>query len=178
MAAPPERFTSLADLHEELLVEFTAHQYALLHRDFAAARAKLADFTVHLERHIAAEEELFDACFAHATDVTRRDPSMGRAPVDLFTGEHKHFRAMLREFERDAGRLDAADVDVDERVLQLLDDETTFKEFFRHHDERERNLLYPAFDELIPAERRAELLRRFHEANGSVPPVGAPREVR
>ncbi len=165
MARPRDRFVTLTDLHEELLAEFERHQFALLHRDFPGARAQLAAFTARLERHIAVEEELFDTVFAHSTDVTRNDPTMGRAPVDLFTGEHKHFRAMLREFERDAARLDASDPEVDARVLQLLDAQTIFKEFFRHHDERERNLLYPVFDERVPAAQRDELLRRLNEAD-------------
>jgi len=162
MAEPPGRLFSLTDEHDALFAEFLEHQRALLHRDFPTARARLAAFTGHLEHHINAEEEIFDAWFAHTTDVTRTEPSMGRAPVDLFTGEHKHFRAMLREFARDAERIDASDAECDERLLQLLEAEATFKEFFRHHDERERNLLYPVFDERIPAAQRDELLRRFH----------------
>lgn len=154
-------FVSLTVVHAALFDEFIAHQVALLHRDFDAARARLASFRARLERHIDAEEELFDAVFARTGDVARADNPIGRVPVDLFTGEHKHFRELLADFTRAAARLDAADADVDQGILDLLDDEATFKTFFRHHDEREKNLLYPALDEHVPAARRAEILDQF-----------------
>jgi hemerythrin-like domain-containing protein len=160
---PADSFVSLTEVHAELFAEFSAHQIALLRRDFDGARGKLAHFRARLERHIDAEEELFDAVFAHTGDVARTEGPMGRAPVDLFTGEHKHFREQLATFEQLAAPLKADDPDIDARVLDLLEEEATFKTFFRHHDERERNLLYPSLDDHVPAEDRPALLRRFRE---------------
>lgn len=157
-----DRFTSLTDVHAEIYAAFVEHQVALLHRDLPLARERLASFRARIERHIAAEEELFDTVFAHMADVSRTDNRMGRAPVDLFTGEHKHFREMLADFEQYSAELDLDDPDLDVRVIELLEAEATFKTFFRHHDEREKNLLYPALDERVPPADRAELLRRFH----------------
>ena len=161
--APADSFVSLTEVHAELFAGFAAHQVALLRRDFDGARAKLATFRARLERHIDAEEELFQSVYAHTGDVTRNDGVMGRAPIDLFTSEHRHFRAQMATFELLAARLDAKDPQVDARLLDLLEEEATFKAFFRHHDERERNLLYPSLDDHVPAERRPELLRRFRE---------------
>lgn len=161
--APADSFVSLTEVHAELFAGFEAHQVALLHREFDEARAKLARFRGQLERHIDAEEELFDSVFAHAGDVSRGAGQMGRAPLDLFTGEHKHFREKLSTFEQLAARLKADDPAVDARVLDLLEEEATFKTFFRHHDERERNLLYPSLDDHVPPGHRSELLRRFRE---------------
>lgn len=161
--APADSFVSLTEVHAELFADFVAHQVALLRRDFDGARSSLKRFRGRLERHIDAEEELFDSVFAHTGDVSRSAGQMGRAPLDLFTGEHKHFREQLAAFEQLAARLKADDPAVDARVLDLLEEEATFKTFFRHHDERERNLLYPSLDDRVPAERRPELLRRFRE---------------
>jgi hemerythrin-like domain-containing protein len=161
--APADSFVSLTEVHEQLFADFVAHQVALLRRDFDGARANLKLFRAKLERHIAAEEELFDSVFAHTSEVTRAAGQIGRAPIDLFTGEHKHFRELLIAFEQLAAKLKADDPEVDERLLDLLEEEATFKTFFRHHDERERNLLYPALDEHVAAGLRPELLRRFHE---------------
>jgi hemerythrin-like domain-containing protein len=161
--APGDSFVSLTEVHAQLFEDFVAHQVALLRRDFDDARAKLSLFRAKLERHIAAEEELFDSVFAHTNEVTRNQGQIGRAPIDLFTGEHKHFRELLMTFGQLAARLKADDPAVDQRVLDLLEEEAAFKTFFRHHDERERNLLYPALDEHVAAGLRPEMLRRFHE---------------
>lgn len=161
--APADSFVSLTEVHAELFAEFAAHQVALLRRDFDSARTQLAHFRGRLERHIDAEEELFDSVFAHTGDVARTEGPMGRAPVDLFTGEHQHFREQLATFEQLAARLKADDPEIDARVLDLLEEEATFKSFFRHHDERERNLLYPSLDDHVPAKERPALLRRFRE---------------
>jgi hemerythrin-like domain-containing protein len=154
-------FLVLLAIHEDLLERFHRHQDALVERDFAAARARLAGFRDGLERHIEAEDELFAAVFAHTDTVAG-------APIDLFTGEHKHFRELLAQFTRLAAELDVADPKVSRRVVELLDEEALFKSFFRHHDERERNLLYPALDRRADGIRRRELLRRFHERQGPV----------
>lgn len=158
-----DSFVSLTEVHADLFARFTAHQVALLRRDFDGARALLASFRGSLDRHIDAEEELFDTVFARTGDVARTESPMGRVPIDLFTGEHKHFREQLATFEQLAARLKADDPEVDARVLDLLEEEATFKTFFRHHDERERNLLYPALDDHVSARERPALLKRFHE---------------
>ena len=162
-AAPADSFVSLTEVHAELFADFVAHQVALLRRDLDGARAKLAAFRRRLERHIDAEEELLQSVYAHTGDVTRTGGTMGRAPIDLFTGEHRHFRAQMASFEQLAARLKAGDPELEQRILDLLEEEATFKTFFRHHDEREKNLLYPSLDDHVPADRRPELLRRFRE---------------
>jgi hemerythrin-like domain-containing protein len=151
-----ESFLELLAVHARLFGLFLDHQEALLARDFPLALERLRLVRREFEEHVRAEEELFAELFAHTDEVRG-------TPLDLFTGEHKHLRELLSSFEAATRRLDAAAPGVARRVIDLLDEEALFKTFFRHHDERERNLLYPAFDRgTAPSERRARL-QRFHQ---------------
>lgn len=145
--------TLLAD-HQRMLGLFLEHQEALLGREFGRALERLLDARREFERHVAAEEELFPRLFA--------DHEVRGTPLDLFTGEHKHLREMLVSYETATRRLDPADPAIARRLIELFEDEALWKSFFLHHDERERNLLYPAFDRGTTDAGRAELLRRFH----------------
>jgi hemerythrin-like domain-containing protein len=151
----PASFLELLDEHTRLFDLFLEHQEALVSRDFPRALERLKAARAGFEEHIRGEEELFRELFAHTDEVRG-------TPLDLFTGEHKHLREMLAGFEAATGALDPAAKRVARDVIELLDEEALFKTFFRHHDERERNLLYPAFDRGTAGAGRRERLRRFH----------------
>ena len=150
-------FLDLLRVHDTFLELFHQHQDALLDRDFARALDRLLELRRALEQHMRAEEELFSELFA-ATEEVRG------IPLDLFLGEHKHLRELLGQFESALRRLDAADPAIRRRVLELLDEESLWKAFFRHHDERERNILYPALDRNSESADRARRLGRFPAA--------------
>jgi hypothetical protein len=160
MAEPGTASSPSPTCTKELLAEFERHQFALLHRGTSRPpSARLAAFTgaPRAPTSAAVEEELFDTVFRprHRRDAQRPDPWAARRSTSS-PASHKHFRAMLREFERDAARLDAADPEVDARVLQLLDTQTTFKEFSPPPRRSARgNLLYSR-----PRPRRAASRRR------------------
>lgn len=149
-----ESFLSLLDAHAAMLALFREHQEALLVRDFGRALERLLELRRRFEHHVRGEEELFAKLFS-AVDQVRG------APLDLFTGEHKHLRELLTAFELATRGLDA-DAPPG-AVIDLLEEEALFKSFFRHHDERERNVLYPAFDSGTADAERIALLRRFHQ---------------
>ena len=148
-------FLELLEEHARLFELFLEHQEALVARDFPRALERLIAARVGFDEHMRGEEQLFRELFSH-TDVVQG------TPLDLFTGEHKYLKTMLADFESATRALDPAAPGLGREIVGLIDDEALFKTFFRHHDERERNLLYPAFDRgTITADRRA-LLRRFH----------------
>ncbi len=146
-------FLALLSAHAGMMTLFEEHQQALLDRDFGCALARLLELRGAFEHHVKGEEELFKRLFAEVDSVRG-------TPLDLFTGEHKHLRELLNEFEAATRRLDTASSG--RHVIELIEEEALFKSFFRHHDERERNLLYPAFDTGTSVDTRNELLRRFH----------------
>jgi hypothetical protein len=148
-------FLELLDVHAAFFELFRRHQEALLDRDFPRALARLLELRRAIEEHIDEEERLFGRLFAERNEVRG-------IPLELFVGEHRHLRSWLVEFEAATRRLDANSPTVRADVIELLDDEVLFKTFFRHHDEREKNLLYPAFDSSTPLEARRKLLDRFY----------------
>ncbi len=156
MTEPPinsPTFLALLSAHASMMTLLEEHQAALLDRDFGRALERLLELRREFEHHVRGEEELFTRLFAQVDQVRG-------TPLDLFTGEHKHLREMLGEFETSLRRFDATATG--RNVIELIEDELVFKSFFRHHDEREKNLLYPAFDTGTSEAKRAELLRRFH----------------
>jgi len=153
--APSGTFLELLDVHARLLGLFLEHQEALLDRDFDRALDRLVTVRREFEEHVRGEEELLAELFAHTDEVRG-------TPLDLFTGEHKHLREWLAGFEAVTRELDRAAPGVARRVIDLLDEEALFKTFFRHHDERERNLLYPAFDRGTSDSERRRSIDRVH----------------
>ena len=154
-ADDPGSFLELLDVHDRLFELFLEHQDALVEHDYARALDRLLELQRDLEEHMRGEEELFVELFARTGEVQG-------TPLQLFTGEHRHLREWLRSFEGATRALRDSPPPTPRPIVQLLDEEALFKTFFRHHDERERSLLDPAFDRgTALAERRAKL-RRFH----------------
>ncbi len=154
--AEPTSFLELLAVHARIYEQFVDHQEALVARDFGRALERLVAVRAAFEEHVRGEEELLHELFARTDEVRG-------TPLDLFTSEHRHLREGLARFEAATRRLDPASPAAARHVIELLDDEALFKAFFRHHDERERNLLYPAFDRSVPAPERRERLQRFHQ---------------
>ena len=146
-------FLELLTVHARLFQLFDQHQEALVERDFPRALQRLLTLRREFEAHVTGEEALLTQLFANKDSVRG-------TPLDLFFGEHKPLRELLVGFEDATRRLDPAAARSSRDVIELLDEEALFKAIFRHHDERERSLLYPALDQSVPgSQRRAELAR-------------------
>lgn len=150
----PATFLRLLGAHEQMLSLFLEHQVALVGRDLGLALERLLETRSAFEHHASTEEQLFPRLFAEVDQIRG-------TPIDLFTGEHRHMREMLGGYESAMRRLDGDDPALARRIIELIEDEALFKAFFLHHDERERNLLYPAFDRRTADAGREELLRLF-----------------
>ena len=150
--------STLLDDHHALDEAFARHQEALVMRNPRGAVEHLARFARLLKPHMALEDELLLPVYAARA---------GRVPgggVELFTAEHVKLLRTLDELTTMARAL------VDEtpepvracrtlvrRTIALLDREYLFKDLIKHHDARERNVLYPHLDRLTSEEERARL---------------------
>lgn len=139
--------------HGEFDACFRRHQVALVDRDHQRAAAELAHYQQLLDEHIAQEEaHVIPLHVAHGGDATD-------APAKLFLGEHHLIRRFLAEFRTRVEQLVAAPDD--DRLLELLDREATFKNLMLHHDLRERNVLYPRLSERLGEAEQVALLARM-----------------
>lgn len=146
-------FTSLLELHERLQELFLRHQEALVEGDLDAAAQRLDRFQAALELHAQNEETWLIPVYRRAERVA------GGAP-EIFQGEHLKMLHLVRQFRAALSRIRQSGQHRTRRVLQLLDDESKFKQLMAHHDARERTLLYPILDRLTTDEERRELLER------------------
>jgi hemerythrin-like domain-containing protein len=150
-----ESFLELLDVHAWLDEEMFAHQSALLARDARRAAEHLEAFAGGLARHIEDEERLLLPLYERAGRIE------GGAPT-LYLAEHRKLLAMVDDMRGRLAALDLADPSSDRRIIGLLDRECRLKNLLLHHDERERNLLYPALDRVATgAERRDALAEAF-----------------
>lgn len=144
----------LAKYHEDLAELFFRHQKALLDGKVPAARAALQTYRKALARHILDEEELLMPVYKAKARIT---PG---GDVRLFKGDHVNLLKSVDEYDARMAGLDASKPDWPRQLLALLDEETRHKHILDHHDQRERSLFFPALDQALPENERAELLAR------------------
>lgn len=144
-------FLAILAIHEHLDELFLLHQEALLKLDLTLAAARLQAFERELQTHIRVEEELL-------LPVYQRAGRIPGGPIEFFTGEHQRLLAMLARFAETIEQLKHNQTDLDREVIRLFDAEAVFKSLMQHHDQRERNILYPKLDEVTEEAERAVLL--------------------
>ncbi|HEU4388424.1 MAG TPA: hemerythrin domain-containing protein, partial [Blastocatellia bacterium] len=144
-------FLSLLNVHDHLTELFLSHQEALLVDDIELAVARLREYEAELSVHIRVEEEILLPVYQRAGTIP------GGQPV-FFSGEHKKMREFLSRFFKVLER-PAPDVATRRRqIIALLDQQAMFKNLVEHHDQRERNILYPALDRVTTEAERLDLL--------------------
>lgn len=144
-------FLSLLEVHDHLTELFLLHQEALLVRELDLAAARLSQFEHELRRHMQIEEELLLPVYARAGRIPG-------GPIEFYTGEHKKMLGFLTRFAEKLNVLNPEDPKLDREIIELFDDQATFKNLMEHHDSRERTILYPTLDEVTDDRERAELL--------------------
>ncbi len=163
-------FLDLLGVHDDLVNEFGLHQQALVALDIPAATEHLRVFGGMLRRHIADEEEILFPMYV------RVEP-LQEGGIGLYLKEHERMLRLLERFEEAMLSLREMGPDRSAWVVEILEHESRFKGLVRHHDERERNVLYPALDRATTAAERLELIGRcFHAERGGrdVPAKSAP----
>ena len=122
--------------------------------EFGRALAELEGFERDLRVHMDDEE-------AHLLPVyrSRIGKVLGGDP-DFFTLEHRNILRNL-ETSKEALRRLAADPQAGRRQAhEFLDQEWMLQNLIRHHDLREKNILYPKLDDVLSEPERDELLAR------------------
>lgn len=149
----PVTFLSLIEVHDRLNELFLSHQEALLSLDLPLARERLDRFERELLAHMRDEEELLLPVFQRAGRI------LG-GPPEFFTGEHEKLRAFIERFRKTLAELDLSRTGHKREIIELFDDQATFKSLLEHHDQREQSILYPTLDRVTDEDERRGLLRR------------------
>jgi hemerythrin-like domain-containing protein len=144
-------FLSLLEVHKQLDELFYLHQEALLALDVRLALERLDGFERKLRPHMRYEEEVL-------LPVYERAGRIEGGPVVFFTGEHKRMLEFLARFREKLEGLLHDPRDLKREVISLFDQQAMFKHLSEHHDQRERNILYPTLDRVTDEAERRQLL--------------------
>lgn len=144
-------FTEVLAVHEQLTELFLQHQEALLQLNVPLALRRLQQYEQALYAHMQIEEELLLPIYQRAGQIPG-------GPPEFFLGEHRRMREFLVRFTARLQALSAASLTLPRAIIQLFDEEATFKALCEHHDMRERNLFFPALDRVTSAAEREQLL--------------------
>lgn len=138
--------------HKDLEKLFRLHQEELLRFRLERSKKYLQQFAKALRHHIYIEEKhilpLYEA-------VVPAQPGGG---AFLFLGEHQKIKEFLTKIVSRTSRLDKKNKNIYQKIIELFDLETRFKDIFLHHDMRENNMLYPLLDKAITQEEKKRLV--------------------
>jgi hemerythrin-like domain-containing protein len=152
----------LMRLHAPLRRTFFESRRAALHGAFAESLSHLEAFERLLFAHMRDEEECILPLFK------ARGGERPGARAELFEKEHAQMRRLLRGLKRRSRALAARGKGgSDAAALILLDRQAQFQSLMQHHDEREKNMLYPVLDSLTSPEERRDIRCRLRWANPS-----------
>lgn len=118
------------------------------------ALERLQEFERELLSHMRQEEELL-------LPIYQRAGRIAGGPVEFFTGEHKKMLLFLDRFKETLRQLEDQPPDLTRRIIHLFDEEALFKHLVEHHDQRERNILYPTLDRVTSEHERHALLSQL-----------------
>ena len=153
--ADPKPLSKLLDEHPAQEDAFLRHQDALLMRNAKGAAAQLRRFAALILPHLELEEALLMPIY-----TARARPITGASPA-VFHAEHRKIRADLDDLTARTAALETCDAGsctaTLRQYLALIDREYLFKDYLKHHDLRERNVLYPELDRITTPEERAAL---------------------
>lgn len=150
-------FTELLTVHTELTELFLQHQEALLQLDVPLALARLQRYEAALLAHMRVEEEILMPIYERAGQIPGGPPA-------FFLGEHRRMREFLARFTTRLQEMPTTTETLPRQIIQLFDEEATFKALCEHHDMRERNLFFPALDRVTSAAERQALLPQCYAA--------------
>lgn len=145
-------FLSILAIHEHLDELFLLHQEALLQLDLDLAAVRLQAFERELRTHIRVEEDLL-------LPVYQRAGRVPGGPPEFFTGEHQRLLALLARAAATLEQLKLSCIDLHRGIIRLFDAEAVFKSLMEHHDQRERNILYPKLDQVTEEAERTIILK-------------------
>lgn len=152
-------FNTVLKVHEHLSELFLQHQEALVKLDVETALDRLEVYRKELSAHMYVEEHLL-------LPVYERAGVIPGGPPEFFIGEHERMSRFLDRFGNAIEELRYDRTDLLRKVIAVLDEEAAYKSLVEHHDQRERNLFFPALDRVTTEAERSELIERCLKANG------------
>ncbi|MBE7463112.1 MAG: DUF488 family protein [Planctomycetes bacterium] len=150
-------FLVLDRIHSALDVLFQRHQKALVTHRYAHAQELLDQFKAGLRAHMRHEEHWLLPLYDARQDRKNAPRGFGS---EIFALEHKKMLNLLAGLKARMRGLVAGRTRSPREVIELLDEECTFKHLTQHHNAREHSILYPSLDRLVSQEERVKLLAR------------------
>jgi len=150
-------FLALDRIHNVLDVLFQRHQKALVTHRYAHAQELLNQLNTGLCAHMRHEERWLLPLYDARRDRMNAPKGFGS---EIFILEHKKMLKLLAGLKARMRGLVAGRTQSPREVIELLDEECTFKHLTQHHNAREHSILYPSLDRLVSQEERAKLLAR------------------
>jgi iron-sulfur cluster repair protein YtfE (RIC family) len=145
-------FQVLLDAHEGFDESLLQHQEALVRGDLASARELVAELQEELHTHIRHEEERLLPVLEERGGWSRiGEPRYYRE-------EHEKIRVMVAALVEATSLLDATDPGLHRDIALLIGREQAFRSLLEHHDDRERQGLFPDLAKVTSPEEQARLL--------------------
>jgi len=147
----------IARCHRELDRLFFAHQEAVLSGEFPRAIEALQQFAVAHHLH-----KRFEDNHLLPRLIELDDP--GAWPPSLYSFEHNKIDDLLARLEANLGRLSARELAgsaLRVEIIELLDEEKSFKGLCKHHQEREETGMLAMLDRQTDAAWREEIIAPF-----------------
>ncbi|MDD5542253.1 MAG: hemerythrin domain-containing protein [Acidobacteriia bacterium] len=146
-------FLQLLDTHQRMMQSFFLHQEALLQRNFRLAHRRLIQYERRIRKHIQEEERWLMPVYARAGNVSGGQPQ-------LFIGEHRRIEEFIDRLkallQKERGRERSAS----RHAIEILYQEAMFRWLLEHHDEREKQILYPTLDRVTSKKERNVILKK------------------
>ncbi|MBZ5551871.1 MAG: hemerythrin domain-containing protein [Acidobacteriia bacterium] len=154
-------FLDLLNTHHDIFEVFLEHQEALLRQDFPLALRRLKSYERKIKRHIREEEGLLMPVYSRAGKVPGGDPQ-------LFLGEHQRIVEFIDRLKKLLPRGKIQGKKATRQAIEILYQEAMFRWLIEHHDEREKQILYPTLDRVTTAAEREEILKKVVSSQLSV----------
>ena len=148
-APTPAQPSELLHEHTEFDDALAEHQRALVRGDLGAARDAFRRFALALSHHARMEDEVVFPIYAPI------GASVVGGGLELLDAEHDKLGRMIAAMSSELDELVAPLSP--ETLVAWIEREQVLKHLLQHHDQRERNLVYPALDAALDEGARAAL---------------------
>ena len=148
-APTPAQLSELLHEHTEFDDAMVEHQRALVRGDLQAAREAFRRFSRALSHHARMEDEVVFPVYAPI------GAGVVGGGLELLAAEHSKLERMIESMSSELDELVAPLSP--ETLVAWIEREQVLKHLLQHHDQRERNLVYPALDAALDEGARSAL---------------------
>lgn len=119
----------------------------LKNQDFRAAKDSFKRFLVGLQRHIVWEEQLLFPVWERKSGMT------GGGPTQVMRLEHRQIADLLNAIHEKIRAQNPGTEQEERRLVEIL----------ASHNMKEERILYPAIDQIVSAEERADIVQAMKD---------------